>query len=207
MFRAGNMLAKLFGSETRMRLLRLFLLNSNEVFELKAMVKRVRMSASLVRREAALLLDIGYIKRGTKILTLALKSGKTTKKKVAGFLLDRSFPYLNEIAQLLASSAPMARERLSTGLRGVGKVNLLVIAGELVGQERTHVDVFIVGDSLKKAKMERVFGAIEAEMGKELVYAIMATKEFQYRFGMQDRFIKDLFDNPHELLINKLGIG
>jgi len=203
----GNVLGKLFGSEARVRLLRLFLLNPNEVFELKAAIKRVRSGVSPVKRELASLLDIGYIKRGTKVMTIVHRGGKHVKKKVTGFSLDRGFPYINEIAELLASSSPMARERLSSGLRGVGKIGLVVIAGELVGQDRNQVDLFIVGDALKKSKIERALGLIEAEIGKELVYAIMTTKEFQYRYGMHDRFIKDLFDNPHELLVNKLGIG
>ena len=105
----GNVLGKLFGSEARVRLLRLFLLNPNEVFELKAAIKRVRSGVSPVKRELASLLDIGYIKRGTKVMTIVHRGGKHVKKKVTGFSLDRGFPYINEIAELLASSSPMAR--------------------------------------------------------------------------------------------------
>ncbi|MBI2052701.1 MAG: hypothetical protein HYT34_00450 [Candidatus Ryanbacteria bacterium] len=88
----------------------------------------------------------------------------------------------------------------------MGKVNVLVIAGRLLGYDRDHVDVLLVGEALRKSKIENILSNIEAEVGRELVYAIMATKEFQYRYAMQDRFIKELFNNPHEVLISKLDI-
>ncbi len=124
-----------------------------------------------------------------------------------GFGLVRDFMYLNEIAQLLASDAPRAREKLVSSMKGAGKVNMIVIAGRLMNEETRTVDVFIVGDSLKKTKIERALKAMESATGKELVYALMATKEFQYRYGLYDRFLKELFDNPHEIILNKLGIG
>jgi hypothetical protein len=32
------------------------------------------------------------------------------------------------------------------------------------------------------------------------------TEDFRYRLNAHDRFVRDLFDYPHERLINKLGI-
>ena len=203
----GNVLAKLFGSEARVRLLRLFLLNPIEVFDIGSIQARIRVPSAVSSKELRSLLEIGFIRRGTRVVTTNLKKGKTVRKKLSGYQLVRGFPYINELSGFLASNIPSAREKLAGGMKGAGKIVLLVIAGRLLGRETAHVDAFVVGDTLKKLKIEKILSAIEADMGRELVYAIMPTKEFQYRFGMQDRFIKDLFDNPHELLINKLGIG
>jgi len=46
---------------------------------------------------------------------------------------------------------------------------------------------------------------LESEVGKEIQYAFMETKEFEYRYQMFDRFVRDIFEKPHEKLINKLG--
>lgn len=204
---SGDTLEKLFGSQARVRLLRLFLLNPEEVFDTKTIVARLRLPSAAIAKEIRLLLDIGYIRRSLRVITSDKNSPRKLKrKKIPGYILVREFPYLNEIAMLLASHAPHAREKLLSGMRGAGQVNLVVIAGCLIGEDTLHVDAFIVGDSLKKAKIEKALKAMEAEIGKEIVYALMATKEFQYRHGMHDRFMKDLFDNPHEILLNKLGI-
>lgn len=201
-----GVLERLFGSEIRVRLLRLFLMNPNEAFDLQTVVVRSRAKKTFVARELKLLLDIHYIRKAMRPVTIQRKKGKAEHKKIPGFQLDREFPFLNELAELLASSAPFARERFMNNMRGKGKVNVVIIAGKLLGYETEHVDVFIAGDALKKTKIERLLTSIEMELGKELVYALMPTREFEYRFGMHDRFIKELLNNPHEVLVNKIGI-
>ncbi|OGZ55321.1 MAG: hypothetical protein A3G60_03975 [Candidatus Ryanbacteria bacterium RIFCSPLOWO2_12_FULL_47_9c] len=204
----GTILEKLFGSQARVRLLRLFVMSPDDVLDSKTIGSRIHLEPTQFNREVKMLFDVGFIKKGTRVTTLSEGvRNKLKRRKISGYTLVRDFPYLNEIAELLASETPLARKKLLGSLKGCGKVNLVVIAGRLLHEDRSHVDVFVVGDSLKKKKIERALHAIEANLGKELVYAIMATKEFQYRFGMYDRFLKDLFDHPHEILLNKLGIG
>lgn len=203
-----NALEKIFGSQARLRLLRLFLFNPQEIFDMALCKSRARLTGSVIKKEVNNLYSAGYIKRGTRVTTVEEKNRKKLRrKKILGYTLDKSFPYLNEIAALLGSHTPFAREKLTSNIKNAGKVNLVVIAGELLGEERDYVDAFVVGDGLKKSKIDRLLGALEAEMGRELVYAFMTTKEFESRYGLHDRFLQTLFDNPHELLINKLGIS
>ena len=205
----GDVLAKLFGSEARVRLMRLFLVNPVEIFDIQTIVKRIHVGPVAVRKEIRALLDVGFLRRGTRSVNLDLsrRGKKLKRKKIHGFSLYRNFSFAEELASLLASKTPYVREQLLSGMKSAGKVHLLVIAGCLLGKDINRVDIFLVGDGLKKSKIEKVLGAIEAQLGKEIVYAFMPTKEFQYRYGMQDRFIKDLFSHPHEILINKLGLG
>ncbi len=203
-----DVLEVLFGSQARVRLLRLFLANPNEIFDQKTITKRLGINAALLVREVRQLESIGYIKQSTRVSSVKFGVGKKiVKKRTRGFCLVRDFLYIQELTAFFASSAPSAREKILRDAKSVGRVSLLIIAGSLIGQDTGRVDVFIVGDSLKKARIERVLRSIEMDIGKEIVYAIMPTKEFQYRYGMYDRFIKDLFDHPHEILVNKLGIG
>ena len=48
--------------------------------------------------------------------------------------------------------------------------------------------------------------SIEAELGKELRYAVFETPDFQYRLGIYDKLIRDIFDSEHQKIIDKLGI-
>lgn len=203
-----DVLEVLFGSNTRVRLLRLFLANPNEIFDHKTIVKRLGANSALLARETRLLESIGYIKQSTRVSSVKFGVGKKiVKKRIRGLCLSRDFPYVKELAAFFASVAPSAREKILHGAKSIGRVSLLIIAGSLIGQDTSRVDVFIVGDLFKKARIERMLRSVEMDIGKEVVYAIMPTKEFQYRYGMYDRFIKDLFDHPHEILVNKLGIG
>ena len=47
---------------------------------------------------------------------------------------------------------------------------------------------------------------LEAELGKELTYSMMETPEFEYRYGMYDKFIRDVIDYPHLVVLNKLKL-
>ena len=168
---------------------------------------RIHMSAGSFQKEIRMLLGVGFIKRASRVVTETRgNSQKLVRKKLNGFALMRDFPYINEIAELIASDTPRVRERLAASARGLGKVDLMVIAGQLLGNNTESTDLFIVGNILKKSKIDSVLASLEADLGKEITYALMATREFQYRFGMYDRFIKNLFDGPHEVLINKLGV-
>ncbi len=203
---ASSILEKLFGSQAKVRLMRLFLVNPDAVFDSKLITKRTGLASHLFSREIKALMAVGYIKRASRVITEPIKGGKFKRKKIQGSSLLREFPYLNELAQLLASATPGTREKLLGSSRGIGRVQLMVISGRLVNEDTRNVDLFIVGDALKRARIEKLLKGIEGDTGNEIVYALMPTQEFQYRYGLYDRFLKDLFDNPHEIILNKLGI-
>ena len=110
-----------------------------------------------------------------------------------------------QLKNLLLNAAPVPRDQLLRKLRGVGSVKLIVLTGFFLDAEEegeSHVDILIVGDNIKKTKLERVMRSIEAKVGKELNYATLNSKEFSYRVGMYDKFIRDIFDYPHENSLN-----
>jgi len=55
-------------------------------------------------------------------------------------------------------------------------------------------------------KLRTFLRSLEAEIGREIKFSLMDREEFDYRFGMFDRFIRVLLEGPHEKIINKIGI-
>ena len=91
----------------------------------------------------------------------------------------------------------------------LGRIKLAIVAGIFINKENpdpTVVDLLIVGDDIENRKLRPFLKSLEAEVGKEIKFSIMEKDEFQYRFAMFDRFIRVLFEGPHEKLINKLGL-
>src|ERR1035437_4666264 len=71
-------LAKLFGGQARVRIMRLFLLNNNNNFEIEEVVSRSRVMKATARKEINALSTMNFIKQ--KVIT---KEGyRGTKKKV-----------------------------------------------------------------------------------------------------------------------------
>ena len=108
---------------------------------------------------------------------------------------------------LLVGADLIERKKILSRLSSAGKLKLVALSGIFlrVG-EPGRVDILIVGEDMNHRKIDRALHAIESEMGKELQYTAMDSREFEYRFGMHDKFLRDIFDYPHEKLINKMGI-
>lgn len=202
-----DVLAKLFGSASRVKLMRLFLMNPEDVFDKTEMGKRSKISGDTLRREIKLLEDIGLIKSRVVVKMKPGKSGKNEmeKRKVSGYGLDFTFAYLAALRALVTEIA-LGKEDVSARFRNCGQMKLIIVSGIFLDQEDSRVDVLLVGDKLKKPVIEGVLRRLEAELGKELTYGIMETPDFEYRFGIYDKFIRDIIDYPHLVVLNKLNL-
>lgn len=196
----------LFGSQARVKIMRLFLLNSEDVFENADIVKRSKVTPQVARKELALLLKVGLIRKKSffKEIPPKTKKGKPKKKRIYGLSLNESFELLKPLRNFLINTEPMRKDEISNKFKHVGKVKLLVISGIFIQEMDSRVDLLIVGDNIKKSLIENALQAVEAEVGKEISYAYFDTQEFLYRVDICDKFVRDVVDYPHQKIINKL---
>ncbi|MEK7568605.1 MAG: hypothetical protein AAB497_00655 [Patescibacteria group bacterium] len=202
-------LGKLFGSQARVKILRLFLLNPLEAFDAAIVAEKSKVRLADARRELSLIKSAGIIadKAFTKEVIRKRGSKKTpTRKRVQGYQLKITFPFLAPLKNLIVSETPLNRDEIVRRFRGVGKIKLLAISGIFLDESDSRVDVLIVGDNLKKRAIENALRSIEAEIGKELSYGAFETAEFLYRISVYDKFVRDVLDFRHERVIDKLGI-
>lgn len=202
-----DVLGRLFGSSSRVKLMRLFLMNPEDVFDKTEMGKRSKISGDTLRKEIKLLEDIGLIKSRIVVKMKPAKSGKgeLEKRKVSGYGLDVSFAYLAALRALVTEIA-LGKEDVAARFRNCGQMKLIIVSGIFLDETDSRVDVLLVGDKLKKPIIEGVLRRLEAELGKELTYGIMETPDFEYRFGIYDKFIRDIIDYPHLVVLNKLNL-
>jgi hypothetical protein len=191
-------LAKLFGGQARVRIMRLFLLNSGNNFELEEIMSRSRVTKANARKEVNALFAMGFVKQ--KIVT---KDGyRGAKKKVVAWFLNEDFQYLNSIRDLLIDPNLLLQEDLPMRFKQAGKIKLMIVSGVFIGDSKSRADVMIVGDKLKKNILQQVIKSLESEIGKELDYVVFDTEEFKYRLDMYDKLVCDIMDLPHEKLID-----
>ena len=203
-------LEKLFGSSARVKMIRLFLSNPENVFSLEDVSRRAKVPTPAAKRELSLFKGMGMIKQKDEIIhpPLKLKDGtiKTKKKKFNGYFLNALFPFVHALRNLVLNAAPVDKEAMIKEINTIGRVKLVVFSGIFTNHENSRVDLLLVGDSMKETKMDKVLKNIEADIGKEIVYAVFKTDDFMYRLGMYDRFIRDILEYPHEKAVNKLNI-
>lgn len=202
-----DILSKLFGSAGRIKIMRLFLFNPDTAFENQDVAVRSKVTPEQVRREIALLHGVGFIKKKVFVKSVSRASGKKVlKKRTSGYTLNESFRLLIPLQNLLVHVDPLKKEEIMHRFAHCGRLKLVVLSGVFIQEMDSRVDMLIVGDVLRKRVIEHVMRVIEAEIGKELSYAILDTKEFLYRFGIYDKFVRDIFDYPHEKIVDKLGV-
>lgn len=201
-------MARLLGSVSRVKIIRLFLLNPGEVLLFAAVCRRAKVSGNSGRREIKLLKAIGFIRpRSDYFATVAKnKKGKPKKKRISGWKLNETFPLMLGLKNFILDTVPLSKDQLLKKLQKAGRLKLVILAGIFGEENSSRVDILAVGDGLKRGILERAIKDIEAEVGKELTYAAFSTQDFLYRLGMYDKFIRDILDYPHEKILDKLGV-
>src|SRR3989339_1192933 len=179
-----DILAKLFGSPSRVKLMRLFLMNPEDVFDMPEVSKRSKVPSAQLRKEIKLLADVGLIKQRIIVKMIPKRGGKEgalDKKKVNGYGMDPSFPYLSALRSLVTEIA-LGKEDVAARFRNCGQMKLIIVSGIFLDESNSRVDILLVGDKLKRPIIEGVLRRLEAELGKELTYGILESAEFDYRY-------------------------
>lgn len=226
----ADVLEKLFGSSARIKMMRLFLLHPGDVFTNADIIRRTKSSATSVRRELLMMKKIGFIKQATQEVEFSFKKRKRVRKKPQkgkkikgskytyemvtevkktkkrGWRQNEVFPLYRALEGLILNAVPTSKEKLLGKIRKLGRIKLVILSGIFIQENDSRLDILIVGDSIKRGALEKMLSDVEAEIGKELDYTLLNTKEFLYRLGMYDKFIRDILDYPHEKLLNKLNL-
>lgn len=198
-----DILGKLFGSGTRVKLLKFFLLNQQQPFGVDDMAARLRVKSSLLRPELKNLASIGFVKPKVASITVTNSRG-TKKKKVPGFIANADFVLNQPLRDLLIESGGMHISDIGSRFAGTGKINLFIVSGIFMHDTDRMADLIIAGDRLDRKTIEAEIKKLESEIGKELRYALFDTEEFMYRLKMYDKLLRDILDYPHEKIVNKL---
>jgi hypothetical protein len=202
-------LSKIFGGEQRVKVMRLFLFNPDQLFSLDQIVEKAKISKKIAKSEIDTLVKASMIRHQRTVQVVQSKRrGRIAeiKKRVDGWCLDSSFEYLSQMQNLLINTRPLRKEEILKKVNGVGKLKLVIISGVFIQDKDSRVDLLIVGDNLKLKAIDRIVKTMESEIGKELVFASFETADFLYRLGMYDKLIRDILDFPHQKLIEKLNI-
>ena len=195
-------LAKILGGENKVKVMRLFLMNPETPFDVAEAASKLKISPSSTRQEINNLLASGMIKK--KSYSKEIKTKRSTRRKQTnGFILNINFPILEETRALLVESELLDKNSLTDRFSKSGVLRFIAISGVLIGEDKSRMDALFVIDKIDEKKFRKSMTDLEAEIGKELTYAVFDTEEFLYRTQMFDKLIWDMFDFPHEVKLDK----
>ncbi len=186
-----NDLEELFGSKERWRLIKLFVLNDSTSYSLKDIVARNKMDWRKVRS-----------------IMLQLKKAKlikeSTRRNKKFYSVNPDFPFFSELKKLVVKSNIYPQCASLGRIKNLGDVKLGLVTGIFLDDLNVKVDLLIVADHVSNAKMKHLLEDLEIEVGREIHYSLMTLAEFKYRVNMFDKFILDLLEGKHEIVVNKI---
>lgn len=202
-----ELLAKLLGGNERVKIMRFFLHHEDAVLSLHEISEKTKSKSALVRKELTALSAVGFIeKKRTKtvVMTGTGKKAASKLKEVSGYKVNPLFPHNQALKALLFDFQLLDKRELAMRFKIVGRIKLFLVAGIFIGDEKSRVDILMVGEAIKRPKAEKIFEMLSAEIGRDVVYSIMDVDEFEYRMKMYDKFVRDIIQMDHEAVIDRL---
>ncbi len=202
-------LTAIFGSDVKVKIMRLFLFNESTTFLVREIIERTKSAQDQVKKELNILEKASILKSRKVSKDVQVQKGKTviTKKiEGLGYYLNTKYPYLDPLKNLLTITSLRVDESLTKRFTNAGKIKLFIVAGVFTQNWDSRVDLLLVGEDLNISKIENVIKIIESEIGKEIAYSAFETQDFEYRLGIHDRLVRDILDYPHVTLLDRLGV-
>ena len=191
------MIEQLFGSKTRVKLLQLFYSNPNRSFYVREITRKIDEQINSVRRELANLLNIGII------------SSDTNNNRLY-YEVNQKYEFYKPLQQIFG--APSATDDSLTAvsdttedkvpLKQLGHVELILFTGQFTRDERSGVDILIVGDT-NQTQVSKYIAGLEQSEGKELRYVTMTPEEYRYRLEVNDRFLAMVMESKLQTIVDK----
>jgi len=197
------MIDALFGSKTRIKLLHLFLNNPGQPFFVREITRKIDEQINSVRRELSNMLEVGIITSDSSDNKLYYQINQRYEHYV---------PLRAIFANVTVDEAPAlpifddtCEQKYGPSLSEITGLRLAIFAGVLVRGSTTAVDVILVGN-LSPVKVKSIIKDIEKGEGRDINYSVLAYDDFYYRLSIRDKFITEIINGKHSIIIDKDNI-
>jgi predicted transcriptional regulator len=206
------MFEQLFGSKTRVKLLQLFYSSPNRSYFVREITRKIDEQINSVRRELSNLLSIGIItsEANNNKLYYEVNQDYEYYKPLAMIFGGASIPTgitkKSEEPTKEAKEVDLSPEHpMAKAVRATGHVELALLTGQFTRDESAEVDILLVGD-LNQAKVNKFVSELEKVENKELRFAVMSLKDYNYRVEIHDRFVNGILAAKKQIVINNQNL-
>lgn len=196
------MLEQLFGSSTRVKMLRAFFQEPERAFFVREMARELDVQINGVRRELTALQEIDLVTEvDTPSSVDTSKAGSNLRKY---YQVNLESMLYTEMNNLLTKVKLIEEQEFIHDVKNKGgDIQLFLLTGHFTGAE-TDTDMLLVGDDINERVIKKLIHAYEKEFGMSVRYTIFSEQEFQDRQNMMDKFVYSLFDADHIIVVDLL---
>jgi len=196
------MLEHLFGSQTRLKVLKVFFRDPARAFFVRELTRALDVQINAIRRELSLLVKSGLvIECDTPGNINTEKAGASLRKY---YKLNTDSILYPEIHALLLKGQILGEKKFAKELaEKAGDISLLLLTGKFTREHNVATDLLLVGTAKEKT-ITNMIATYEKEFGFQIRYTIMTEVEFEDRRHVMDKFLYSLFDGEHIIVKNTL---
>ncbi len=196
------MLEHLFGSKTRLKLLKIFFRESDRPFFVRELTRIMDVQINAVRRELKLLISADIVKEVDAPADLKSNKAGVTLRKY--YLLNAESILYPELQALLLKGQMLGEQEFVNELRDKsGDVKMFLLTGRFTNEPNVSSDILLVGN-LKERAVAKLIERYEKEFGFDIRYTTMTEQEFYDRQHVMDKFLFSMFEGKYVLVVDEL---
>ena len=192
------MFEQLFGSKTRVKLIRVFLANPAGKFYVRELTRLTDSLINSIRRELDNLIELKLIKVSEAVPALDQKPKGMNAKKY--YYLNTKNLFLQDLNNLFAKGRILLEKKLIEKIKKLGEIKYISFGGVFVDDERAQTDLVVIGE-LELDKAKESLKKFEAEVGRPIRYTLMDENEYALRKDIADSFLEEIIENKNNIVV------
>lgn len=196
------MLDAIFGSATRVKILNLFLLSSENKYLAVQLARDFNIPVASIRHELENLVKFGLVNEEDVLESEPVKK-KTVKKIEKCYSANTGFLLYPEIKALFVKAQILFSQKFIVGLKKISQPSFIALTGLFTNYPEAQTDILIVG-AIKRPAFLKLLKDLENELGREINYTIMSEREFIYRREIMDIFLYNILEGKTLVLLDNL---
>ncbi len=176
-------------SRVRVKLLKLFFTQSEDMFYVREITRKTKEEINAVRRELDRMIGVGLLKseqRGNRLY----------------YLLNTRYVFFQELRQMVVKATGLGK-KIRQLRRKLGTIDFVMFSGKFVRRKQAsqgEVDILVIGD-IVMAELTDIIKEEEQIVGREINYAVFSRDEFEFRKQRRDPFIMDVLYGTRVMVI------
>lgn len=197
------MLEQLFGSKTRVRLLRLFFENPEKTFYVREMARHVSSQINAVRRELLNMQRAGIVEVVDNPPHTMAPEDARLYARCTWYRLREDCFFHDELRALVAKSRAMGEKSMTDEIvKAFEQIELFLLTGHFTQDDEVPTDMLLVGEVDQK-RLSRLIRKFEHEFSRPIRYTLMSPREYHERQQIVDKFLFSLFQAPHVVVVGE----
>lgn len=205
-----QLLEQFFAGGVKLKLWKVFSLNTHREFTLKDLVRLTKTKSDLLIVNLKEMMKQGVIQGEKKNIV----NEKQQKEQAIVYSIVKDFPLLPEITQLILTAIPRSSDKVLNELGMLQRLKTVLLSGFFTSKLglSTHVysttqapiDMLLIFEKIP-SNVSEIIGELEHKLGRDLRYAALDQEDFKYRHSIGDKLIRDVLDFEHIVAMDKMA--